>query len=87
MISASPTQARDTVEPIMHRLVFPSNKHFISFLTISFSFITDPIQMETISIYERIIPVLITYLSFIVKAEQRTFCVHGLLPIFVAPDC
>jgi hypothetical protein len=81
----SPTQARDTVEPIKHRLVFPSNKHFISFLTISFSFITYPIQMETIEIYERII--LITYLSFIVKTEQRTFCVHGLLPIFVAPDC
>jgi hypothetical protein len=48
VISASPTQARDTVEPIKHRLVFPSNKHFISFLTISFSFITYPIQMETI---------------------------------------
>ena len=52
VISASPTQARDTVEPIKH---------------------------------ERII--LITYLSFIVKAEQQTFCVHGLFPIFVAPDC
>ena len=48
VISASPTQARDTVEPIKHRLVFPSNKHFISFFTISFSFITYPIQMETI---------------------------------------
>ena len=48
VISASPTQVRDTVEPIKHRLVFPSNKHFISFLTISFSFITYPIQMETI---------------------------------------
>jgi hypothetical protein len=21
------------------------------------------------------------------RREQRTFCVHGLLPIFVAPDC
>jgi hypothetical protein len=75
VISASPTQARDTVEPIKHRLVFPSNKHFISFVTISFSFITYPIQMETIEKYERIILI------------QRTFCVHGLLPIFVAPDC
>ena len=85
VISASPTQVRDTVEPITHRLVFPLNNHFISFLTISFSFITHPIQMETIQIYERIIH--ITYLSFIVKAEQQTFCVNGLLPIFVAPDC
>jgi hypothetical protein len=33
VISASPTQAQDTVESIKHRLVFPSNKHFISFLT------------------------------------------------------
>jgi hypothetical protein len=49
VISASPTPARDTVEPIKHRLIFPSNKHFISFLTISFSFITYPIQMETCS--------------------------------------
>jgi hypothetical protein len=31
--------------------------------------------METIEKYERIILI------------QRTFCVHGLLPIFVAPDC
>jgi hypothetical protein len=40
--------------------------------------------METIQQYERIIH--ITYLSFIVKADQRTFCVHGLLPMLVAPD-
>jgi hypothetical protein len=48
VISASPTQARDTVEPIKHRLVFLSDKQFISFLTISFFFILFPIQMETI---------------------------------------
>jgi hypothetical protein len=36
--------------------------------------------METINIWKNN-----TY--YIVKAEQRTFCVHGLLPIFVAPDC
>jgi hypothetical protein len=84
VISASPTQARDTVEPVKHRLVFPSNKHFISFLTISFSFITYPIQMEIINIWKNN-----TYyiFKFYCKSratdflcswnfKQRTYCVY-----------
>jgi hypothetical protein len=51
VISAGPTQAQDTVESIKNRLVFPSNKHFISFLTISFSFITYPIQMWILELF------------------------------------